>query len=79
MGTITEQNIDIAHRAPTNAWHLYVGRDICGNVEEGLNHEWLVTNGLGGYASGSHHWFRVAALGTAGTGPWSNPATTMAA
>ena len=53
MGTITEQNIDIAHRAPTNAWHLYVGRDICGNVEEGLNHEWLVTNGLGGYASGS--------------------------
>src|SRR5947209_20494814 len=53
MNTTVEQNIDIAHRAPTNAWNLYVGKDICGNVEAGLNHEWLVTNGLGGYASGS--------------------------
>ena len=34
---------------------------------------------VGGYAGGSRHWFRVAALGTAGQGPWSDPATPMAA
>src|SRR2546427_13179740 len=42
-----------ANPATTNAWNLSLGRDICANVEAGLNHEWLVTNGLGGYAAGS--------------------------
>ncbi len=42
-----------AQSSPTNAWKLYLGRDICSDVEAGLNHEWLVTNGLGGYAAGS--------------------------
>ncbi|MGQ0551094.1 MAG: amylo-alpha-1,6-glucosidase, partial [Armatimonadota bacterium] len=29
------------------------GREICGDLEAGLRREWLVTNGLGGYASGT--------------------------
>ena len=43
---------------------------MCGDVQSGLNHEWLVTNGLGGYAAGSiagattrsYHGLLVAAL-----------------
>src|SRR6266536_6226203 len=50
---IVEQDTGSIHRAPTNAWNLYVGRDICSDVQAGLDHEWLVTNGLGGYAAGS--------------------------
>lgn len=61
---------DTSQRTPTNAWNLYVGRDICANVQAGLNHEWLVTNGLGGYAASSilgaptrsYHGLLVAAL-----------------
>src|SRR5437588_10117717 len=70
MNTTFEQDTNTSHSAPTNAWNLYVGRDICANVEAGLNHEWLVTNGIGGYASGSlvgattrsYHGLLVAAL-----------------
>src|SRR6266571_2436455 len=58
------------NRASTNAWNLSVGRDICSDVQAGLNYEWLVTNGLGGYAAGSivgattrsYHGLLVAAL-----------------
>jgi predicted glycogen debranching enzyme len=57
-------------RVTTNAWDLWVGSDICKNVQEGLDHEWFVTNGLGGYAVGSvvggttrsYHGLLVAAL-----------------
>ncbi len=57
-------------RSMTNAWELSVGQDICSNVQAGLDHEWLVTNGLGGYAAGSvvggttrsYHGLLVAAL-----------------
>jgi predicted glycogen debranching enzyme len=53
-----------------NAWELSVGPDICRNVQAGLDREWIVTNGLGGYASGSvvgattrsYHGLLVAAL-----------------
>ncbi|HEY6411253.1 MAG TPA: amylo-alpha-1,6-glucosidase, partial [Ktedonobacteraceae bacterium] len=53
-----------------NAWDLIVGSDMCSNVQAGLDHEWLVTNGLGGYAAGSvvggttrsYHGLLVAAL-----------------
>lgn len=46
------------------------GREICGDLEAGLRREWLVTNGLGGYASAtvpgvltrSYHGLLVAAL-----------------
>ncbi len=33
------------------AWNLQI--DLGHTIQEGLNHEWLVTNGLGGYAAGS--------------------------
>src|SRR6266571_2211825 len=67
---ITEYDTDARNRAPTNAWNLYVGREVCSDVQAGLDHEWLVTNGLGGYASGSivgattrsYHGLLVAAL-----------------
>jgi predicted glycogen debranching enzyme len=57
-------------RTTNNAWNLFVGRELCANVQQGLDHEWLVTNGLGGYASGSivgattrcYHGLLVAAL-----------------
>lgn len=39
--------------APTNAWNLSLARNVCGDPAAGLSREWLVTNGLGGYASGS--------------------------
>ena len=29
------------------------GREVCGDLAAGLRREWLVTNGLGGYASGT--------------------------
>src|SRR5258708_19008534 len=50
---ISEQNIDTPIYGNTNPWSLAVGPDICTNVQTGLDHEWLVTNGLGGYAAGS--------------------------
>jgi glycogen debranching enzyme len=49
---------------------IHFGREICGDLEAGLRREWLVTNGLGSYASGtlagvntrSYHGLLVAAL-----------------
>ena len=46
------------------------GRDICGDLDQAESREWLVTNGLGGYASGTvaglltrrYHGMLVAAL-----------------
>src|SRR5712692_4863176 len=67
---MSKEEIGAIHRTPTNAWNLSVGRDICSDVQAGLNYEWLVTNGLGGYAAGSivgattrsYHGLLVAAL-----------------
>src|SRR2546430_12472557 len=72
---ITKQHMTIQHevetdRVTTNAWELSLGSDMCKNVQEGLDHEWFVTNGLGGYAAGSvvggttrsYHGLLVAAL-----------------
>jgi predicted glycogen debranching enzyme len=67
---IIEHDAETMNRAPTNAWNLYVGPDICQNLREGFDHEWLVTNGLGGYGAGaingattrSYHGLLVAAL-----------------
>ena len=63
----SEVEADLSQR---NAWDLSVGPDICKNVQAGLDHEWFVTNGLGGYAAGSvvggttrsYHGLLVAAL-----------------
>jgi predicted glycogen debranching enzyme len=49
---------------------IIFGREICSNLEEAQSREWLVTNGLGSYASGSmtgtltrgYHGLFVAAL-----------------
>ncbi len=58
--------------APTIAEQPLVrfGREVCGDLAAGLRREWLVTNGLGGYASGTlaginsrrYHGLLVAAL-----------------
>ena len=64
---IIEREADAQH---LSAWNLQVGRDICENIQAGLDREWLVTNGLGGYASSSivgattrsYHGLLVAAL-----------------
>jgi len=65
-----EINVYTQHQTLPNAWNLRVGREICADVQAGLDHEWLVTNGLGGYAAGSilgattrsYHGLLVAAL-----------------
>ena len=49
---------------------LTLGRQICGNWEGAAGYEWLVTNGLGGYACGTvalantrrYHGFLMASL-----------------
>src|SRR5436190_5375384 len=49
---------------------LEFGRDVCANLEAAEQREWLVTNGIGGYASGTiaglatrrYHGLLVAAL-----------------
>src|SRR5579884_1634350 len=70
MALQQERTEDPLSHSPAHAWHLRVGRDICGDVQAALDHEWLVTNGLGSYASGSlagattrsYHGLLVAAL-----------------
>ncbi len=65
-----ESGMETTGQTSLNAWHLSIGRDVCADVQVGLNREWLVTNGLGGYASGSvvgattrsYHGLLVAAL-----------------
>ncbi len=49
---------------------IALGRETCGQLEQALRREWLVTNGIGGYASGtiagansrSYHGLLIAAL-----------------
>ena len=62
-----------APRSPTTITEMplvHFGREICGSLDDGLRREWLVTNGLGSYASStlagintrSYHGLLVAAL-----------------
>ena len=57
------------------------GRQVCGNLDAGAGHEWLVTDGLGGYAMGTvaglrtrryHGLLVIAAPGRARAG-WVSP------
>ncbi len=65
-----EKDIYTLYPALGESWRLQLGREVCGDVQAGLNREWLVTNGLGGSASGSivgattrcYHGLLVAAL-----------------
>ncbi len=50
---IVQDDLEIEQQSPVNAWNLQMGRDICADLNAGLDREWLVTNGIGGYASGS--------------------------
>ena len=58
---------DKAERLPSA---ITFGREICGDLAAAERREWLVTNGLGGYASGTvaglltrrYHGLLVAAL-----------------
>jgi glycogen debranching enzyme len=67
---ILKQDASTPLHAQTTPWNLQVGPELCHDVQSGLDHEWLVTNGLGGYASGSlvgattrcYHGLLVAAL-----------------
>ncbi len=53
------------------------GREVCGQLEVAESREWLVTNGIGGYAAGTvagmltrcYHGLLVAALNR----PWAAP------
>nr|WP_229425840.1 amylo-alpha-1,6-glucosidase [Lusitaniella coriacea] len=52
------------------AMTIHLGRDICGNLEQAESREWLVANGIGGFASGTisglltrrYHGLLIAAL-----------------
>jgi glycogen debranching enzyme len=67
---VLEKDACMQHHTLADAWNLQVGREICTDVQAGLDREWLVTNGLGGYAAGSilgattrcYHGLLVAAL-----------------
>ena len=50
---IVQDDIEKQQQGLTNAWNLQIGRDICVDMNASLDHEWLVTNGIGGYASGA--------------------------
>jgi predicted glycogen debranching enzyme len=74
MGTVVEAESAAAEAAGRRTIldepHVAFGREICGDLNAGLRREWLVTNGLGGYASASlagvltrsYHGLLVAAL-----------------
>lgn len=67
---VLEKDVSVRRRMLASAWDLRLEREVCADVQAGLDHEWLVTNGLGGYASGSilgattrcYHGLLVAAL-----------------
>ena len=60
--------------AVTTSRTIVFGREVCGTLDEGAAREWLVTDGLGGYASGTlsglstrrYHGLLVHATGPAG-------------
>src|SRR5215472_4318292 len=44
---------ELESSTPTRKPKIEFGRDICGSLEIAEKREWLVTNGIGGYASGT--------------------------
>ncbi len=67
---VMTQQRTVVQRPGASAWDLSLGQAICSRVGAGLDREWYVTNGIGGYASGSlngattrsYHGLLVAAL-----------------
>jgi|tagenome__1003787_1003787.scaffolds.fasta_scaffold20987926_3 predicted glycogen debranching enzyme len=71
VDVISQRSTDTATRPSIlEQPHIAFGREVCGDLETSLKREWLVTNGLGGYASAtvagvlsrSYHGLLVAAL-----------------
>src|SRR5512136_1002878 len=48
-GALTECELASLSRKPK----VEFGRDVCGSLDVAEQREWLVTNGIGGYASGT--------------------------
>lgn len=68
---VLEQDKDARYGPSTDdAWNLQIDQTFCGDLQQCLDREWLVTNGIGGYAAGSlpgattcsYHGLLVAAL-----------------
>lgn len=67
---VLEKRAYVEPHSPIDAWNLTLGHEVCSNIQLSLDREWLVTNGLGGYAAGaivgattrSYHGLLVAAL-----------------
>lgn len=67
---VLKQDKDSRHLFSADVWNLHVDPSGWVDIQQGLHREWLVTNGLGGYASGSivgattrsYHGLLVAAL-----------------
>src|ERR1700733_10009728 len=65
----TARRASAEKNSPQNA-EVELGRDICGLLDAAEQREWLVANGIGGFASGTvsgnltrrYHGFLVAAL-----------------
>src|SRR5262249_3087607 len=61
---------ELESATPTRKAKVEFGREICGSLEIAEQREWLVTNGIGGYASGTvsgnltrrYHGLLIAAL-----------------
>lgn len=45
---VLEKDVSVRRRLLASAWDLRLEREVCADVQAGLDHEWLVTNGLGG-------------------------------
>jgi predicted glycogen debranching enzyme len=67
---VLEQDKDAQYGPSIDAWNLQIDHTICNDLQRCLDREWLVTNGIGGYAAGSlpgattrsYHGLLVAAL-----------------
>ncbi|GER89343.1 glycogen debranching protein [Dictyobacter vulcani] len=67
---VLKQDASTPYCAQPNPWHMRIPVELDQDIRSGLDREWLVTNGLGGYASGSlvgattrcYHGLLVAAL-----------------
>lgn len=78
-----EGEIDLNWQPVRGAKSYVVVKSATGNV--GNPSEWTSATTstkskatIGGFTSGTRAWFRVAAVGSAGQGPWSDPATAIA-
>src|SRR5580704_13714550 len=53
MNTLTKKRRVVAFQQLEIPIAVQFGREICGNLSAAESREWLVTNGIGGFASGT--------------------------